>query len=532
MSQLDTIKAELNQTYDTNILRVGWMADSIWSPVGDDVESNGSHPPYRMKKNSFYRQIWDDLNYNKPISRSIIHTDWTHSGGAQENGVYPVSGNDDDPVRVLSDDVDYSIIQITGHSTLVLWFEGGELGRTFDTGTAVVEVSTNGVDYVSPSSTSLLGKKQTGRINDVLGYDSIIDELNTNVVFPTLHPPRTISGQNYMSLREIQYNNLNPSATYYFRITRKIGTNDIRLGGCYYFTGKTLIFENFSIPGADQAVLLGQYYNTLGINDMNYLLLQSTIYHDYWDDDELEYYYNKIITEAKKYCTRLVICSCTPAAVQIVNSDAEQGDEAPNYVQGQNVQKEFNNTVAFNTPDSITWANYPERDDIYRINIDAIDYDIVITTPKPSEGDFPSWPYNNIIRGRIYTAFPINDIGYPTTLSRQSGAGAASININSRFWVPRAADYTRDYVRNIANRMGVQFIDLYQVFVDLAADNGETVETDGYPVTPSSPLYSEYPTGEENYLSRYVRPNHWAPAANAPVYQKLISEVFNNFKFD
>lgn len=533
MGQLDNIKAELNQTYDTNIFRVGFMADSIWTPVGDAVETDGSHPPYRMKLNNWYRQIWDDYNYNKPLFRSIEHADWTHTGSLEENGAYP-NGNVLDKVRVMSSDSDNSIIQVTGKSTIVIWLEGGQAGFGYDTGTVVIEISTNGVDYAAPSSTSLLGKKQKGRVNDNLGYDAIIDEQTTNCVRTRGMIPQNPLSDSYMSYQEIEYNNLNPETVYYFRISRKPGTNNIRLGGCYYFTGKTLIFENISTPGANQWHLISSMQNTLGINQFNYLLIQSTIYHDKWDDAEFEFYYKQIIKEAKNYCSRIAYCSCTPAAVQVVDAATEQEDENPSYVQGQNVQKESNYVFGYVTDDDITYANYPARDDVYRITINAVDYDLRMIAAKPLEEDYPTWTYKNILLAvsSMYEAVPIGDVTYPATFTRISGSGATTINITERYYLSKPAGMTRDYVNALSKRYGVKFIDLLKVFEDIAAANGETIETDGYPVTPSSPLYADYPTGTENYLSRYFKPNHWRPAANSPVYGHMKTELFNsNFKF-
>lgn len=531
MSQKNQIKDSLNQTYDTNIFRVAFMADSIWSPVGSNIETDGSHPPFRMKKNSFYRQLWNYLNYNKPVFRSIDHANWTHSGGSTENGAYPTGANVDDRVRILSDDAHYSIIQITGHSTVVFWFEGGESGRAISTGTATFEVSTNGVDYVNPSITSLQGKKQTGRVNDTLVYDSPLNELDTNLVYPTF-PARAIAYNNYISYREVQYNNLNPTLTYYFRIKRKAGTNSIRLGGCYYFTGKTCIFMNFSIPGVSQNGLIGQLYNTIGLHKINYLVAQSTIYHDYFAPAEIERLYILLITESKKYCTRISMCSCTPAAVVVEDSETSQGDEAPAYVKGQNVQKEFNHAVGFNLSASPAYADYPSRDAVYRCIIEGTDYDLTVVTPKPSEANYAAWTYNSKFRAIIYTEFPVDNAVYPLTLTKVSGSGANTLTANSRYYLPLPADETRDLIKSISDNLGIKFIDLYKLFSDLAIANNETIETDAYDITELSPLYSEYPDGMENYLSRYFQPNHWREAANIPVYNKFLNDLFTTFELE
>lgn len=529
MPTLNQIKMELNQKYDTNIFRIAFLADSIWSPSGSQVENNGSNPPFKLNNSYFIRQIFDYLNYNKPVFRNINHSQWVHAGGSEVSAAYPDT-NTYDKIRLLNNDNDESIIQIIGYSTIVFWFEGGEIGKAIDTGIAQIAISTNSIDYILPSETSLLGKKQVGRINDNLGYDAIINEKATNLTFPSV-PTRSISNNSYISYPEFQYNNLNPLQTYWFKIKKKPGTNSVRLGGCYYFTGKTCLVQNFSIPGAGTDAIKGCLHNTIGQNNVNLIILQSQMYHDFYSQSEVYNRYYDLISNIKKYVTRIVLCACTPGGVVVTDSETELGDEEPQYVKGQNFVKEFNNRYGFNITKP-NYVDYPTRGSVYQITIDEQTYNLTCIIAKTSSLNYDSWTYNNKLGLVFYGNFPIDNINYPATLIKISGDGANSFTLNSRYYFPPSMNICRDIFSDIAKRMGLKFIDLYQLFADIAIANGETIETDGYPVTPSSPLYSQYPDGIENYLSRYFKPNHWRDMANNPVFEKMKIEIFNGFTFD
>lgn len=530
MSQLDDIKAGLNQTYNTNILRVGFLADSIWSPSGSEkLETDGTHPPFRLNDNYFIRQLFDNLNYNRPTFRSIEHTDWSHTGGLEENGTFP-NTNKYDKIQVLSSDSDESILTTTGNETIIIWLEGGESGKVVDTGTVEITVSTDGINYDTPANLGLSGEKITGRGDTDLGYENPLSELDTNLIFPYIKE-RVNSNYSYVSYRELQYNGLNPATTYYFKVKRKVGTNDIRLGGSIAWTGKTCVFYNLANPGVRIDVLRSSLYNYMGIKDFHYLIAQSTIYHDRLSYTEIEDLYKMFLAEAKQYCTRIIMCACTPGGVVVEDSAPVLGDEDPAYVKGQNVVKEFNNRFIFNIVEP-TYADYPNRDDVYRFNINGTDYDCRSLLSKTSEEDFPTWSYNTKLA--FFTEnVPADDIVYPLTITRVSGTGAASFELTSLDYNQIPMPTHRDMIQSLSNRYGVQFMDLYQLFADLAVANGETTETDGYSVQVDSPLYAEYPDGEENYLSRYFSPNHWRPDANPPVTEKFEQEVFNNkFQLD
>jgi hypothetical protein len=529
MSKLSSIQEELSHNFDTNIFRIGFITDSIWSPSGDSMEVDGSHPPFKLNNTYFIRQIFNYLNFNKPVFRSITHASWTHIGSSEINAVFP-EDNAYDKIRLIDEDADNSIIQITGHSTVVFWFEGGEATKTIDTGTAVIEVSTNGVDYINPSASALYGRKQVGRTTDTLGYDNPIDELATNLVFPT-DIYRADVDNNYVSYREIQYNNLVPATTYYFKIKRKASTNGIRLGGCYYFTGKTCLIYNFSKPGANQNTLISSLYNTIGQNNFNMVLVQSTVYHDFFAPSTVYDMYYDLIANIKRYVQRIVLCSCTPGGVVVVDSETELGDEEPAYVAGQNFVKEFNHRYMWNITEPL-YANYPARDAVYQVTISGTNYQLKSVVPKCAAENYATWYYRTRLGFYLETTFPVGSISYPATFTKISGDGAASFTLNSLAYYPPPMNVDRDIVQSIADRMGLKFIDFYQLFANLAMTNGETIETDAYEIEEGSPLYAEYPDGYENYLSRYFDPNHWRFAANSPVYNKLISEIFSNFEFE
>lgn len=525
----DDIQIELNQKYDTNIFRVAFMADSIWSPSGSSMpDTDGSHPPFRLNNSYFIRQLYDYLNFNKPTFRSVEHTDWTHTGGEEVNGFYPTGINTLDKIIVIDDD-DNSIIQVTGKETVVFWFEGGRIGTNMSTGTALVHVSMDGINYVLPSETELLGMKQVGRINDELSYDTIVDELTTNIQH--IYPVGEISDYKYISYKEIQYNGLNPEAIYYFRITKKSDTGPVRLGGCYYFTGKTCIFYNFSIPGAGSITLTNIVENTIGQNNINLCILQSVVYHDFYSESDIYSYYYDWIKQVKKFCTRIIMCSCTPGGVVVEDSSTSQGDEEAGYVKGQNFVKEFNHRILYGV-DQPAWVDYPTRGAVYSISIGGETYNLTTILSRCSEVDFATWTYRGKLGLYYEEGVPVEDIILPSTLTKVSGSGAESFTLSTKYYFPPPMNEDRDIVKEVSNRMGIRFVDLYKLFADLAIANGETVETDAYTITEASPLYASYPDGMENYLSRFFAPNHWRDAANAPVYNYLKDQIFINFEFE
>lgn len=523
---LGNIKQLLQQDFETNIYRIGMAADSIWRPTGDVVESDGSHPFCGLKLNCVGRMIYDYLNFNKPIWRSIEHANWFFVGGS----TVPVNyyGLEHvDKVRLINVGNSASI-NITGYTTVVFWLEGGYSGQTISTGTVKVTVD-EGLGFVDPSTTTLKGRKTPIRVGHPIVYEPIIDTMNTNITYPKSAYLPPASDNSYTSHLEIQYNNLDPLTTYTFKIESTNGV--VRLGGCYYFSGKTCIVQYSAVPGVNWSALQRTIYNRVTINNFQLFLIQSLIYHDFFTVSEITTYTKNLIRQLKRdNKTRVVLVSCTPGGAVIENSGTTLGDEEPSYTQGQNFMKEFNHRRAFTITKPL-YVDYPSRNAVYSVNIGGTDYNLRITTAKVSSESYDAWTYNNGLVFEFPTGCPIDSIVLPATATKISGSGGASFSLTSVRNMPPSFPVHVALMQSIAVYFRIQFVNLYQHFADLAVAVGETTETDPYPVRADSPLYADHPTGYENYLSRYFRPNHWDKSANQPAFEKIRDEVFLNFTF-
>lgn len=204
------------------------------------------------------------------------------------------------------------------------------------------------------------------------------------------------------------------------------------------------------------------------------------------------------------------------------------GSEDPASYTGQNNGKEFNHRVGY-TDTSLTWSGYPSRDAVYRVTINAVDYDLRVTLAKVSEENFSIWTYKDAPLFEHPEVYPKYDEVYPLTATKISGDGAATMTFSEMRYTPPPFSDHRDMMKDICKYFRIKFVDMHQHFADIAADNGETVDTEPYLIQPSSPLYPDYDGGYENYLSRYFQPNHWLPAANVPWFEKIRDDLFLDF---
>lgn len=506
--------------WDTNIFRIGLLADSIWYPTGAVVETDGSHPYAGLKLNTFGRMLYDYLDYNKPTWRSIEHEDWTFVGGSEQAIVFPSLVGTDKIILIGAGES--ASIQVTGHTTFVLWLEGGYSGKAIDTGTVKVTVN-DGSGFKDPSATTLLGRRTPIRSGQTVVYEDIIDTLDTNITYPK-YAYNYPASSGYTSHLEIQYNNLDPAKTYTFKVEASAGS--IRLGGCFYFTGKTSVVQTISVPGRSWDGLRAVIYNRITINDFQLVLCNSLIYHDFYSIAEITNYTKKFLWQIlrKANAPKVILVTCTPGGVVIEDSVPALGDELGAYSEGQNFMREFNHRACY-TISQPTYANYPPRGAVYSVNIGGTDYNLTCVLNKVGEVNYAAWTYRTAFVSEYTTGCPIADLSLPATATKVSGDGAATLTLTAVRNFPPSFDTHVALMKSIAKHFGIECIDMYKYFADLAIAAGETVETDGYEIVDGSPLFAAYAGHQENYLSRFFRPNHWDASANEHAFDSIKGSV-------
>ena len=272
-------------TLDQPIVRIGLYGNSIIGGGSDEYGgmTTGTYPPKMYYKN-LQRVMLDSLPFTKPIFRSMSHADWVKNGtwtsySAIVTPSLSIGSNYYEP----STNSATAKIQVSGKTRIEFLFEsigltmyattnsGVITGGNAGTGVGVVDVSTNGgTDWVRPSAllTDLNGG---GALDTIDTFFSTVSAWDTND--PQANPYYLVGYA------------LDSGVTYDFRITwdstytGRVGY-PLRLWGCYYWSGNTVMVYNAGDPGMDWDVLESRSYGRIYVNDYDLVLVESPYYHN------------------------------------------------------------------------------------------------------------------------------------------------------------------------------------------------------------------------------------------------------------
>ena len=503
--------AEFKQVYKLalfgdSIMRSGFGEDAntVWT---GDYLPDGAYP-HLLRYIEEYVFVHSNL-FDAPVKRNARHSDWTLTGATLVGSNYPYGDNIDSMnwICLLDDDAESAeIANVTGKETFVLIFEGGStLDGAYTTGIATINVSIAGSAYQSPSAAGLKGELTKYGFGNNKVYEAPYDEFDTAFTYPAdAYSPET-GGGGTAPVREIIYNNLDPAKTYKFRIKRKAGnTLPVRLFGAYYFTGKTFRILNAADPGKSWDALRKRIYNTLVLPGVDYVMTQAPIFHDFYDEDTIKQYIEDFSNELLKWGIDNTLMSCSPGGVVSQGSKVTiLGDQEPANPANTNLSKNFNHQQAFNISPP-AYADYPDLGCVYELTIGATTYQVTGTIKKPNEADYGSWVYNDVFwffvnDEDLYQTLRFNEVTYPITLTKISGDGAATLTASSKLWIPPRFEYHRNLIVDVAKKLHIGFIDVYENFVRVANAVGETIETDPYTMNENHPLWSGIDSAFRHY---------------------------------
>ncbi|QEC78762.1 hypothetical protein [Mucilaginibacter ginsenosidivorax] len=480
------------------------------------------------------RRMYNYLNFNKPIwANALLTTAWTYTGTVS-NTVSAIMPNIE-PMKLLADSTsgNTASVSITGYQTAVFVFEGGASGTTGQTGVVNITVSVNGGSFVNPS-TILKGNLTKRGFGTTQIFDPAVDTFDTSFV-----QPNTIQADNtYSSEIELFYNGLSTGNTYTFKITRAAAALPVRLWGCYYFTGQTLIVHNRTKPGFNWVLLKNQFYSDFVLSNTDWVIMQSPMYHDP-DLTTAETNMNAFIANVKSYGVKLCLTSCPGAGVATTGSAAAiLGDTNSSfYVPGMQFYTYFNRLRKFNV-NTIASGSTPVYGDVYNVTISGTTYPVTITAGATS----------TLINVNVLENFP-QAPNFPFTLTKVSGnsGSTSAMTVTSQLGFYTMEQH-RDLIRKVCYQQNLRFVDLLQAFADLTATLGESQSTSAYTMDSGHPLYasvlaasgnqSSYPglsaPFQMNYLSNYFNlgdGHHLQYPAQIYIYNVLRMELLGNCAF-
>jgi len=494
---------------------------------------NQYETPPRNNVSMLQRYIYDYLNYNKPKFRNVNHADWTKSGSwtseltakqprldkimfPSANGDYAeltVDGADGEWFGLIFEGIGSRVYLGSVYGTAV--YRLGAWVAPPSTGIAniqVAESSDGGGSYTSfaaPSTyASIKGKWNETSFLDSNGdesteYDDAIDDFDT--------APTTPGSGTYdeCSLYNTYYN-LDPAKMYKFRVYQNAGatTNPIRLWGSMQWSGKTILINNFAIPGLNWDQIAEYSKGDYVLSGCNYMLVEAPIYHDgNYTKAEVKSRVDSFISKIKSYANlELLIFSCSPGGIAPLGGSVSLGDELPSTYPGENHYLTFKNYVKILSP---TVTTDPDLKDTYQITIDGTDYTLAFLRISGSDYIF-----------RAPDTMPLDTISSSVVLTRLTGSGDATITGSG---LEKYIAFTMEEHSYIVSQScvanNVYFIDALNVFKQVAETHGDVLnDPNGFDMPISHPDYA--------YISSLVGdPNY--PYLSLPIKMNYMSNFFS-----
>lgn len=543
---------------EKQVYKLAIYGDSIFASGFKDLTfpdefglSRYEQPPRNGNLASVQRDIYNYLNFNKPIFRNVMHADWATTGtGTTDTSWCMPNGNtggigDATQWERLLNMTDTSVgntaeVTITGNATAVFMFEGGATGTDWETGGVNITVSVNGGAFVNPS-TVLQGKLTKRGFGSSKVYDAALNSFQTSFTLPV---NIGVNGYNKVApMVELFYNGLNPASTYRFRITKPSSeARRVKLWGVYHFTGKTLIVHNESKPGFGWNMIYSTAYGDLAVSETDFVIIEAPMYHDGMQNaSQIESNAVGLLEYIRSFGIQVALCSCPPGGVIPAGAQtAILGDPSgSNYHPGQNFNKYFDFMFKMNTSDLAVQSDSPKYGDTYTVVVNGTTYTFTCIN---SAAPFPL--------GYTYWQSPMDFPGFagmPVTFTRVTGTGKVNIAYSSYQFSLKFHEH-RDVMELVAHKYGYAFCDIFQAFVDQAETVGETIYTDGYNMDPGHPLYpvlqaldadpTNYPElsapYKMNYLSNFVDlgdGHHLAYPAHPVIFEAVKNTLLRKTAF-
>lgn len=535
---------------EKQVYKVAIYGDSIFASGFKDLTfpdefglGQYEQPPRNCNFASVQRDIYNYLNFNKPVFRNALHANWTTTGH-NYTAVSWVMPNDNtggvgnatqwEQLRTLDDVTtgNTSEITITGNSTVVFVFESGAVGTDHATGTVNITVSVNGGAFVNPS-TILQGKLSKRGFGTTKVYDAALNSFATSFTLP-------VSANDYNKaapMKELFYNGLNPANTYRFRITKpSTEPLQVRLWGLYHFTGQTLLVHNESKPGFGWGMIASTVYGDLVVSETDFVIMEAPMYHDGGQSaGQIQANAQMMIDLIRGYGIQLAMCSCPPGGMILAGAaTAILGDPSgSSYHPGQNFNNYFDFFTTMHTSDLSSSSQSPKYGDIYNVTVNGTTYAFTcINSDSPLPTGYTYWQ-----RPANFPAFA----SFPVTMTKVTGTGKSTIIYTDAVFGTKFADH-RDLMELVSQQNGVAFCDVFQAFANQAATVGETLYTDGYNMDTGHPLYATLlalsadtthypelaPPFKMNYMSNFVNigdGHHLAYPAHPVIFEAVRNKL-------
>lgn len=534
------------------VFKLAYWGDSIFASGFKDLGVSGddrySQPVRGTNLDGIQRMTYEYLNFNKPKFRNIRHSSWSFTGSTTDSLSSVMPNNNAggvgsalewEIIRKMNDTTvgNTAEITITGEDTVVFVFEGGMKGNSSETGNVNIKVSVDGGDFVNPQTIlkGSLNKKGygTNKVYDIASYD-----FDTSFV-----QIESVNAYNqFTAMNEVIYSCLDKNKSYRFKIAKPLNEKDVKLWGCYYFSGQTLLVINQSKPGLSWNDLSTHVNTDLIIPKVDFVILEAPMYHD-WILNTAKNNCKNLINKIKSKGIQVALCSCPPGGViPIGRKTAILGDEnGSSYWAEQHFYRYYNRFRKFITTNITTTSENPQKHDIYSVVISGITYQMECVGNNGLGQTYFNCTTDNFPK-KLVDVFPLtfNKISGATT----SKSSIVYTSMDEHFDM----EEHRTAMLEISRELNLKFIDVFQAFVDLANSVGETLNSEGYDMDLNHPFYSlceeallkptEYPSLKKpfkmNYMTNFFDVgdgHHLNYNAHEPIFELIKNQIFKNCSF-